>query len=91
MFEPGEKEHPPCGNVAAARYRVRLSAVLGRFEGWPLKEMYGVDPAVGDGVDPGCLDAPDWMPAGGMKSPLKLFPRYRDQMEWRREYWLCMN
>lgn len=83
MFEPGEKEHPPCGNVAAYRYQVRLGLVLRRFGGPPLQAMYGCDPTMADGVDPGCLDAPEWMPAGGMESDTTL-PRFRNQIEWRR-------
>lgn len=91
MFEHETKEHPPCGNEAAYRYRVRLGFVLHRFNGGPLKAVYGCDPSMADGVDPGCLDAPEWMPAGGMESDSGGWPRWRSQLEWRREYWRGMH
>ena len=76
--------HPPSGAGVAYRYQVRISCVLGRYAGPPLQAMYGLDARLADGVDPGCLDAPDVMPAGGMES-IAPIPRGRHQVIWWRE------
>lgn len=74
------RQHPP-PDAAVHRYSVRLAYVLGRLDGLCLNAMYGLPSTLSDGVDPGCLDAPEWMPAGGMES---YATGGRQEIVWRR-------
>jgi hypothetical protein len=56
---------------------------------WSL-ERHELDPILFNGVDPGCLDAPEWIPAGSMMArPYPVFGWNNSEMrEIKRERWL---